>query len=84
MAVSDMTAHQAYRIGRATYGTQFHFEADTKLVVEWSETLSDMIAEFDSKWATELPVNLRQSGVVADKAGAALARAWTDLIDSNR
>jgi GMP synthase-like glutamine amidotransferase len=84
MAVSDMTAHQAYRIGRATYGTQFHFEADTKLVVEWSETLSDMIAEFDSKWATELPVNLRQSGVVADKAGAALARAWASLIDSNR
>jgi len=80
MATSDMTVNQAYRIGRATYGTQFHFEADTKLVSEWSASLSEMIAGFDSQWAAELPRNLQLSGVAADRAGAALARAWVGLI----
>jgi len=83
MATSAMTAHQAYRMGRAVYATQFHFEADSKLVVEWSEALSDTIAKFDSNWAAALPANLLQSGVAADKAGAALARAWVGLIGSN-
>ncbi|QWK79340.1 type 1 glutamine amidotransferase [Ochrobactrum sp. BTU1] len=83
MATSDMTAHQAYRIGRAVYATQFHFEADTKLVVEWSETLCDTIARFDSDWAAALPDNLLQSGAAADKAGAALARAWVGVIGNN-
>ncbi|MCL7999580.1 type 1 glutamine amidotransferase [Brucella sp. 21LCYQ03] len=80
MATSDMTVNQAYRIGRATYGTQFHFEADTKLVSEWSGSLSEMIAGFDSQWAAEFPRNLQLSGVAADRAGAALARAWVGLI----
>ncbi|MDT6940928.1 type 1 glutamine amidotransferase [Brucella pseudogrignonensis] len=80
MASSDMTVNQAYRIGRATYGTQFHFEADTKLVSEWSASLREMIAGFDSQWAAELPGNLQLSGVAADRAGAALARAWVGLI----
>ncbi|MCY1380140.1 hypothetical protein D9M69_679300 [compost metagenome] len=80
MASSDMTAHQAYRIGRAVYGTQFHFEADTALVVDWNETLSDVIAEFDPEWPVEFPEHLQRSGAAADKAGAALARAWTSLI----
>ncbi|MCK4206695.1 type 1 glutamine amidotransferase [Brucella pituitosa] len=80
MASSDMTAHQAYRIGRAVYGTQFHFEADTALVVDWNETLSDVIAEFDPEWLAEFPAHLQRSGAAADKAGAALARAWTSLI----
>ncbi|MEJ5082180.1 type 1 glutamine amidotransferase [Ochrobactrum sp. MYb379] len=80
MATSDMTVNQAYRIGRATYGTQFHFEADTKLVSEWSESLREIIAGFDSQWAAEFPRNVQLSGVVADRAGAALARAWVSLI----
>ena len=80
MALSDMTAHQAYRIGRAVYGTQFHFEADSKLVAEWSESLSDSIAGFDPEWAAQFPANLERSGVAADRAGAALAKAWINLI----
>ncbi|OYR08529.1 type 1 glutamine amidotransferase [Brucella thiophenivorans] len=80
MAVSDMTAHQAYRIGRAVYGTQFHFEADSKLVTEWSESLRDFIAGFDPEWAVQFPANLERSGVAADSAGAALARAWINVI----
>ncbi|HWT61593.1 MAG TPA: type 1 glutamine amidotransferase [Ochrobactrum sp.] len=80
MALSDRTAHQAFRIGRAVYGTQFHFEADTKLVVDWNETLRDVIAEFDPEWPTEFPAHLQRSGAAADKAGAALARAWINLI----
>lgn len=80
MAVSDRTVNQAYQIGRAVYGTQFHFEANTKLVTEWSSSLSETITELDSEWAAKFPENLQRSGVAADKAGAALARAWTKQI----
>lgn len=80
LAVSDMTVHQAYRIGRAVYGTQFHFEANSELVVEWSESLGDSITAFAPEWPAQLPANLQRSGIAADKAGAALAKAWIDLI----
>ena len=80
MATSDRTVNQAYRIGRAVYGTQFHFEADSRLVTEWSTALSEMIADFDSQWAVEFPEKLQRTGPVADKAGAALAQAWVGLI----
>ena len=35
LAESDRTALQAFRLGRATYGIQFHFEADRALVEKW-------------------------------------------------
>lgn len=80
LAVSDMTTHQAYRIGRAVYGTQFHFEANTELVAEWSETLSESIVVFAPEWTEQFAADLQHSGIAADKAGAALAKAWIDLI----
>ena len=36
---SAMTEIQAFRIGRAVYGIQFHFEADRRLVEDWSARL---------------------------------------------
>ena len=33
---ASMTEYQAFRIGRAVYGIQFHFEADRQLVETWS------------------------------------------------
>lgn len=76
MAASDMTSHQAYRIGRAVYGTQFHFEANTQLVAEWNDQLSEVIASFAPDWAEQYPVLAKKLGIDADAAGAALAKAW--------
>ena len=80
MATSDMTPHQAYRIGRAVYGTQFHFEANTQLVTEWNDQLSNLIAGFAPDWAVQYPVLARKFGMQADAAGAALAKAWVAQI----
>ncbi len=68
MATSDMTPHQAYRIGRAVYGTQFHFEADTQLVAKWNDQLSEPIAGFAPDWAAEYPVLAKKFGIQADVA----------------
>jgi len=80
MATSDMTPHQAYRIGRAVYGTQFHFEADTQLVAEWNDQLGGLISSFAPEWAVQYPALAGTFGVGADAAGAALARAWVSQI----
>ncbi|MEL4377047.1 type 1 glutamine amidotransferase [Brucella cytisi] len=80
MAISDMTPHQAYRIGRAVYGTQFHFEANTQLVDEWNGQLSELIAGFAPDWALQYPELAKKFGAQADAAGAALAKAWVNQI----
>ncbi|MBQ0710061.1 MULTISPECIES: type 1 glutamine amidotransferase [unclassified Ochrobactrum] len=80
MATSDMTPHQAYRIGRAVYGTQFHFEADTKLVAQWNDELSGLISGFAPEWAVQYPTLAKTFGVDADTAGAVIARAWVNQI----
>lgn len=35
LATNGVTRNQAFRIGRATYGTQFHFEANAEVVERW-------------------------------------------------
>jgi GMP synthase-like glutamine amidotransferase len=80
LAASDMTTFQAFRIGRAVYGIQFHFEADRRLVAEWTRDLADIIAESDSTWATRHAAEAARHGPAADAAGAALARAWVRLV----
>ncbi|HHV67565.1 type 1 glutamine amidotransferase [Brucella intermedia] len=80
MATSDMTPHQAYRIGRAVYGTQFHFEADTKLVAEWNDQLGGLISGFAPQWTEQYPVLAETLGIKADAAGAVLAKAWVSQI----
>ena len=50
LASSAMTENQAFRIGRAVYGIQFHFEADRKLVESWNEDFAEVIAEETPDW----------------------------------
>ncbi|MBZ9654076.1 type 1 glutamine amidotransferase [Phyllobacterium lublinensis] len=80
LASSSMTANQAFRIGRAVYGIQFHFEADTKLVEQWKEAFGDQIAENHGDWLKNYETHAGRSGAAADAAGLALARAWVALI----
>ncbi len=80
MASSDMTQNQAYRIGRAVYGTQFHFEADTRLVKQWNAQLADEIEDIAPGWDKAFPQLAESVGRSSDKAGAALAKAWIGRI----
>lgn len=80
LAASQMTTNQAFRIGRAVYGIQFHFEADTHLVDEWKHVFRDQIVQNDPEWFANYADDVSKYGAAADTAGLALARAWVALI----
>lgn len=79
LAESDMTAIQAFRIGRAVYGIQFHFEAGTELVESWTRDFAHEIEPIDPGWPDRHAAEAARHGPLADAAGLALARAWTAL-----
>lgn len=76
LATSEMTRNQAFRIGRAVYGIQFHFEAGTELVAQWNRDFADEIAANTPDWFARHPAEAARNGAAADAAGLALARAW--------
>lgn len=80
LASSDRAAVQAFRIGRATYGTQFHFEANRSVVDDWSRTFPHVIAPLAPDWSERHPKLAATDGPQADAHGLVLARAWVGLI----
>jgi len=80
LAQSRAAQNQAFRIGRATYGTQFHFEASRNVVQDWSNTFPEVIARMLPGWRDSHPALAATRGAKADAHGLALARAWVGLI----
>jgi GMP synthase (glutamine-hydrolysing) len=80
LAESDMSRLQAFRVGRAVYGIQFHFEAGTELVAEWTTAFADEIARATPDWFERHRAEAARYGQAADSAGLALARAWVRVI----
>ena len=72
--------NQAFRIGRAAYGIQFHFEADRSLVSHWNAAFADYLAEHQPDWLDRHEGEAALHGPQADAAGLALARAWVAAI----
>jgi GMP synthase-like glutamine amidotransferase len=80
LATSATAAHQAFRIGRATYGTQFHFEASRAVVQDWLASFPEGVARMDPAFADRHADLARTRGEAADAHGLVLARAWVNLI----
>ena len=80
LAGNGVAENQAYRIGRAVYGFQFHFEADRQLVAEWNGIFADYLARRQPGWPQRHPADAALHGPDADAAGLALARAWVGTI----
>lgn len=77
----NLAAHnQAFRIGRAGYGMQFHFEADRGLVREWNTIFAPWLAERQPEWPERHEAEAARHGPAADAAGLAIARAWAALV----
>ncbi|WP_312946721.1 type 1 glutamine amidotransferase [Agrobacterium sp.] len=83
LASNGAAINQAFRIGRASYGTQFHFEADTSVVEGWRSNFADSIETISPGWLAGYADQKAQNGTQADVAGLALARAWVKLIEQN-
>lgn len=80
LARNDAAENQAFRLGRAAYGIQFHFEADRKVVAEWNRAFADELAETHPDWPDRHEREAERHGPEADAAGLAIARAWVSTI----
>ncbi len=80
LAGNEAARNQAFRIGRAAYGMQFHFEADRPLVRQWSSAFAGWLAERQPGWPERLEAEAARHGPAADTTGLAIARAWTAMV----
>jgi GMP synthase-like glutamine amidotransferase len=81
LAESGTAANQSFRIHRATYGMQFHFEASRAVVADWNRHFPEAVERNIPGWLdTHHPVHAPVAGAKADAAGLAIARAWVALI----
>jgi GMP synthase-like glutamine amidotransferase len=81
LAGSGMAQNQCFRIHRATYGMQFHFEASRRVVADWNREFPESVERMQPGWlATHHPARAPVQGAQADASGLAIARAWVALI----
>jgi GMP synthase-like glutamine amidotransferase len=80
LATSAMTDMQGFRIGRAVYGIQFHFEADRAHVAQWSEDFAAEIGATVPDWPERHAGEAARHGARADAIGLEIARRWVGLI----
>jgi GMP synthase (glutamine-hydrolysing) len=80
LARSAMTENQAFRLGRAVYGIQFHFEADRPLVAGWSADFAETILGYAPDWPERHPRDAARDGPRSDATGLDLARRWVRLV----
>lgn len=80
LASNAATPNQAFRIGRAAYGTQFHFEADRKVVEAWQSESPDVVERMHPGWLQRYPEIAERYAETADAAGLAIARAWVAMV----
>lgn len=80
LAANSAARNQAFRVGRAAYAFQFHFEADQALVRHWNATFPDLLSVRQPGWLERFEDEVATHGDKADEVGRALARAWVATI----
>ncbi|MCV3768307.1 type 1 glutamine amidotransferase [Rhizobium sp. TRM95796] len=80
LATNETAENQCFRVGRASYGMQFHFEANRDVVETWVKGFPDTVDRMDPDWLPTYPQRAETEGKTADAAGLAIARAWVRLI----
>ena len=80
LAVSELTQNQAFRIGRAAYGTQFHFEASASVIDSWKGEFAESIEEMEPGWHERYPALAAAHAAASDAAGLAIGRNWVRMI----
>ena len=80
LAQNAAAASQAFRIGRASYATQFHFEASRAVAADWYRRFPEKSEEMSPGWGKALPEASERLGASADQHGLTIARNWVGLI----
>ncbi len=80
LAHSAGATNQCFRIGRTTYGMQFHFEASRAVVADWTRRFPDLAEAMEPGWIAAHPTRAATHGTQADAAGLRIAQNWVGLI----
>jgi GMP synthase (glutamine-hydrolysing) len=80
LASNPAAENQCFRVGRAAYGMQFHFEASRQVVEQWNAEFAALLDRKHPDWLPNYAATARAQGPDADAAGLAIARAWVALI----
>ncbi len=80
LASATGAAQQCFRIGRATYGMQFHFEASRAVVADWTRRFPELTERMAPGWIATHPARAALQGVPADATGLRIAQNWVALI----
>jgi GMP synthase (glutamine-hydrolysing) len=84
LASNPAVDNQCFRIGRAAYGMQFHFEASREVVERWNSEFSAMLDRKHPDWLPNYAATAQAYGPDADAAGLMIARAWVALIPADQ
>lgn len=84
LATNGAAENQAFRIGRAVYGTQFHFEANQPVVDAWVAAYPEVVEKNAPGWLARRAALAAEYGPSADATGLDLARAWVATIAAAR
>ncbi|MGQ0610455.1 MAG: type 1 glutamine amidotransferase [Paracoccaceae bacterium] len=80
LATSPAAPVQCFRVGRAGYGMQFHFEASRAVARDWLARFRPTIETLAPGWAERFDTLAAAEGAPADATGLRIARAWVALI----
>ena len=80
LATSPKAQVQAFRIGRAGYATQFHFEANRAVAADWAREFAEAFEANRPGWVGDFDTHAARHAAKADAHGLAIARAWVNLI----
>lgn len=80
LATTADVANQCFRVGRASYGMQFHFEANRQVVEDWNRGFAETIERMMPGWLADYDKHAATDGVAADAVGLAIARAWVGQV----
>lgn len=80
LAANETVENQAFRVGRAAYGVQFHFEANRGVVSHWNEQFAEHLATHRPQWAEQYPHEAERFGPEAEAVGLTIARNWVRTI----
>lgn len=81
LATSMLAENQAFRVGRAAYGTQFHFEASCDVVDSWTVEFQATIERMEPGWLVRYPALSAANAAHADTSGVTIARNWVRMIE---
>jgi hypothetical protein len=84
LATSPAYRHQAFRVGEAAYGVQFHLEVSAELAREWAEVpeyAESLERTLGPGALSSLIADLERQGDVLLSAGREAFGRWLDLAE---